>query len=173
MHTPINLIMNFLYQAITIVAIPLTISIIPNAASSHAPVVIISQASSTDFYTRGDEFFNNKDYKGAIEAYTQAIKLNPNFAEAHQSRCLSRLLIGDYPAALGDCNNAISIRPNYADAYRVRGTVRLNLKDIRATVADWQTAANLYNAQGDRKSFEYMMVRLKNVQQELQRIQQR
>jgi tetratricopeptide (TPR) repeat protein len=82
-------------------------------------------------------------------------------------------LIGDYPAALGDCNNAIRIRPNDADAYRIRGTVRLNLKDIRATVADWQTAANLYNAQGDRANFEYMMNRLKNVQQELQRIQQR
>ncbi len=165
--------MNFLYQAITIASIPLTIGIIPKAASSHAPLVIMSQASSTDFYRRGDDFLENKDYKGAIEAYTQAIKLNPNFAEAYQSRCLARLLIGDYVAALVDCNNAIRIRPNYADAYRIRGTVRLNLKDIKATVTDWQTAANLYNAQGDRENFEYMMNRLKNVQQELQRIQQR
>lgn len=123
--------MNFLYQVITIASIPLTIGIIPKAASSNDPLVIMSQASSTDFYTRGDAFFNNKDYKGAIEAYSQAIKLNPNFAEAHQSRCLSRLLIGDYVAALVDCNNAIRIRPDYADAYRIRGTVRLNLKDIK------------------------------------------
>lgn len=172
MHTPLYLTMNSLYQAI-IVVIPLTIGLIPTVASSQTPLVIISQASAIDFYRIGDDFFENKDYKGAIEAYTKAIKLNPNFAEAYQSRCLARLQIDDYPAALVDCNSAIRIRPNYADAYRVRGTVRLNLKDIRATVADWQTAANLYNAQGDRESFEYMMNRLKNVQQELQRIQQR
>jgi tetratricopeptide (TPR) repeat protein len=165
--------MNFLSKAIIITAIPLTIGLIPTVASSQAPLVIISQASAIDFYRIANDFFENEDYKGAIEAYTQAIKLNANFAEAYQSRCLSRLLIRDYPAALVDCNNAIRIRPDYADAYRVRGTVRLGFKDIRATVADWQTAANLYNAQGDRENFEYMMNRLKNVQQELQRIQQR
>lgn len=164
---------NFLYQAITIASIPLTMGVIPKPASSQAPLVILSQANSTDFHRKGEDFLVKKDYKAAIEAYTQAIKLNPNFAEAHQGRCLAKLAIDDYVAALVDCNNAIRVRPNYADAYRIRGTVRLYLKDIKATINDWQTAANLYNAQGDRASFEYMMSRLKNVQQELQRIQQR
>lgn len=73
-------------------------------------------------YEKGHEF----DQK-AIELYTEAIKLNPNYADAYSNRGRVYSKMIRYDQAIYDCNRAIEINPNNARAYYVRGGVYSDL----------------------------------------------
>ena len=63
--------------------------------------------NAEEFLNQGLNHSLQGDYQGAIAAYTQAIKLNPNFAEAYHNRGI--ILTGqlkDYRGAIADFNRA-------------------------------------------------------------------
>ena len=45
-----------------------------------------------DFYIQGEEKYKKRDFQGGVAAYTQAIQLNPNYAEAYNDRELSAII---------------------------------------------------------------------------------
>ena len=51
------------------------------------------------------------DYAGAIEDYTQAIELDPKFAEAYFNRGNAKHSSGDYAGAIEDYTKAIELDP--------------------------------------------------------------
>ena len=97
-----------------------------------------------------------KEYDDAIEAYTSAIALDPNYAAAYNNRgavyaknSLIKALLDknknpriadvyknnadeDYDRAIEDYNKAIALDPNYADAYNNRGAVYAKNSLIKA-----------------------------------------
>ncbi|MFM9161191.1 MAG: tetratricopeptide repeat protein, partial [Dolichospermum sp.] len=75
-------------------------------------------------------------YKVAIAEYTQAIKIDPNYAEAYYNRGKSREKLGDYEGAIVDYTQVIKIDPNYIDAYFMRGDIRSKLGDNEGAIAD-------------------------------------
>ncbi|MEH1820406.1 MAG: tetratricopeptide repeat protein [Nostoc sp.] len=111
--------------------------------------------SAETYYNEGLEKYNNKDFRGAIEDYTQAIQINPNYAAAYINRGLARYDLGDNQAAIQDYNQAIQINPNDAAAYINRGSARSNLEDNQAAIQDYNQAikinpnyANAYYGRG-------------------------
>jgi tetratricopeptide (TPR) repeat protein len=88
------------------------------------------------------------DTKKAIEDYTSAINLKPNFAYAYNNRGNAYLDLGDAKKAIADYNRAIAIDPKYALAYKNRGDAYLKLGEKAAAKKDFQTAAKLYQQQG-------------------------
>ena len=46
----------------------------------------ISRADAKQKFEKADELFQDEDYRGAIQFYTEAIKLNPNLAYAYYNR---------------------------------------------------------------------------------------
>ncbi|WP_295615685.1 tetratricopeptide repeat protein [Chamaesiphon sp. GL140_3_metabinner_50] len=50
----------------------------------------------------GNKLSESGDYKGAIESYTIALKIDPNNAEAYNRRSTARSAIGDYQGAMED-----------------------------------------------------------------------
>jgi tetratricopeptide (TPR) repeat protein len=95
------------------------------------------------YYGRGNAHYNLKDYEGAIEDYTQAIKLNPEFANAYISRGNARRNLEDYEGAIADYNQAIKLNPEYAYAYNNRGAARSDLKDYEGAITDYNQAIQL------------------------------
>ncbi|MFO5473141.1 MAG: tetratricopeptide repeat protein, partial [Dolichospermum sp.] len=93
-------------------------------------------------------FYNNRgivrkqlgDKPGAIDDYTQAIKINPNDAKAYNNRGIVRSELGDKPGAIEDFNQAIKINPNEAKAYYNRGLVRYELGDKQGAIDDFNQA---------------------------------
>ncbi|MBD2628185.1 tetratricopeptide repeat-containing S1 family peptidase [Trichormus variabilis] len=110
--------------------------------------------TADDYFALGLDKENKGDKQGAIVAYTEAIKLNSNYANAYFGRGNARYELGDKQAAIADYNQAIKINPNYAEAYINRGNVRYELGDKQAAIADYNQAIkinpNLANAYYNR-----------------------
>ncbi|GCL37175.1 TPR repeat-containing protein [Sphaerospermopsis reniformis] len=93
-----------------------------------------------DYFALGLDKQNKGDNRGAIVAYTEAIKINPNYAQAYIGRGNARNDLGDKQGAIDDYNQAIKINPNYADAYYNRGIVRDDLGDKQGAIDDYNQA---------------------------------
>jgi TPR repeat len=65
------------------------------------------------------------DPKKAIEYLTNAIKLQPDYADAYYRRGAAYNDLGQFQQSIEDYNEAIRLKPNYADAYNDRGIVYL------------------------------------------------
>lgn len=58
------------------------------------------------YYNMGEIFYNEKDFRGAIDIYTTALKIEPQFAEAYFNRAIARLSIGDTANGIDDLRKA-------------------------------------------------------------------
>ncbi|MFN9615001.1 MAG: tetratricopeptide repeat protein, partial [Dolichospermum sp.] len=89
------------------------------------------------YLNRGNVRYQLGDKQGAIDDYTQAIKINPNLAQAYYNRGIVRDDLGDKPGAIDDYNLAIKFNPNLAQAYNNRGNVRYDLGDNQGAIDDY------------------------------------
>ncbi|MDY7013696.1 MAG: tetratricopeptide repeat protein [Cyanobacteriota bacterium] len=80
-----------------------------------------------DFYVRGAQKLLEKDYRGAIDQYNQAIRLNPRFVEAFLKRAEVRYKLGDDRGTLEDCRQVLEIDPDDPDAHYYQGRARYRL----------------------------------------------
>ena len=63
----------------------------------------------------------------ALSAYNNAIRLNPDFAEAYINRGVVKSKLGKHKEAIADHDIAIRLKPNFAEAYTNRGIAKANL----------------------------------------------
>ena len=95
---------------------------------------------------RGAAYFREGDFDQAIAEYTEAIALDPDYADAYNNRGAAYLRVGDFDQAIADYNTTIAItynnlailtrqydmgcragtvesmlKPDYADAFFNRG----------------------------------------------------
>ena len=99
---------------------------------------------------RGDAAFEAGDYSGAVAEYTQAIALNPNFAEAYNNRGLAYFRLADrehnpsyLDQAVADYNRALELRPDYVNALTNRAIARFEKEDWDGVIADTTRAIQL------------------------------
>jgi tetratricopeptide (TPR) repeat protein len=83
------------------------------------------------------------DLDGAISAYSQAIALAPQDAQALERRgsCLRRK--GELTAALADLSRAVELAPRDAWIWDSRGDVRYKQREIEAAIEDYTQAIAL------------------------------
>ena len=99
--------------------------------------------SAETYYTWGNTKFDLGDYKGAITDYTQAIRLNPDYAKAYFNRGLAKYKLDQHSAAIADYDSAIRLKPDYADAYNNRGVAKGDLGQHFSAIADYDSAIRL------------------------------
>jgi len=102
-----------------------------------------SGSSPQDFYVRAAAKSLEKNYHGAVEDYSQAIELNPEFVEAYLKRGMARYKLGDDRGTLKDCNQALQINPNLAQAYYYQGRARYRLGYTQAAIEAYTQAIRL------------------------------
>ncbi|MBD2441669.1 tetratricopeptide repeat protein [Dolichospermum sp. FACHB-1091] len=108
------------------------------------------------YKARGDSHWNLKNYKQAIDDYTQAIKLDTKNANYYARRGLTYLQLKDYKQAIDDYTQAIKLDTKNANYYARRGFAYFQLKDYKQAINDWTQAIKLdpknagyYGARGD------------------------
>lgn len=85
----------------------------------------------------------NSDFKGALESYSEAIKIDPSYAPAWFFRGNTRFNLKDIEGAIADYSKAIKLKPDYADAYANRGDANFSLNRRDAACKDYQKAEQL------------------------------
>lgn len=96
--------------------------------------------TAQDFYLRGTLRTQKKEYRQAIEDYTEAIKLNPKFVDAYLKRCEMRYKMGDNQGVLDDCYQIFNINPNVAKAHYYQGRARYSLGYTQPAIKSYDLA---------------------------------
>jgi tetratricopeptide (TPR) repeat protein len=112
--------------------------------SVQAAVPTDSVQVAQSYLERGDALSDTRDYAAAIGAYSSAIQLKPDFAEAYNNRGFAYYLNGNPELAIADFTRAIELRPNYPKAYNSRGVVYMaNGYESSKAIADFDRAIAL------------------------------
>ena len=79
-------------------------------------------------------------FDGAIDDYSEAVRLNPKDPEAPFNRGMAYLRTDKYDLAARDFTEVISLQPKNADAYVYRGIIRVYQNREKEAEADFQKA---------------------------------
>ena len=91
----------------------------------------------------GVEYVEAGHHEIAIQEYTKAIRLDPDYALAYYNRGSSYAHLGEYQAAINDFDNVIQIDPDNADAYHNRGRSYDQLGERHNAINDYTKAIQL------------------------------
>jgi tetratricopeptide (TPR) repeat protein len=80
------------------------------------------------------------DLKKIIYLYSQAIKINPKFAEAYSARASVQAMKGEIKPVIDDYTQAIQLSPKLASAYNERGYIWLALGNVKDAHDDFNKA---------------------------------
>jgi len=83
-----------------------------------------------------------EDEEEKLRLYSEAIRLDPTFAQAYYSRGLAREKT-DPEAALADYDEAVRINPDDENALAMRGALRDKLRDFNGAIEDLDEAIRL------------------------------
>lgn len=103
-----------------------------------------------DFRGKAAKSYASGEFEDAINFYTQAILLNPNFALYYAKRAQAFIKLSKPNAAIRDCDNAIKLNPDCASAYKFRGRANRLLGDWESAAKDLRQACKLdYDDEAD------------------------
>ena len=96
---------------------------------SWAQVSAVSnRAKAIELFERGEKALANKEYFKAQAHYTEAIRLDPKYAEAYRARGITREYLGENAKALTDFNIFVDLRPEDSEALFNRAVLRFEAK---------------------------------------------
>ena len=99
--------------------------------------------SALDYFIRGYRAGEAGNYAEAIDEYTNAIRLNPDYASAYNNRGVVYGNLGEPEKEMADYTKAIELIPNYALAYFNRGNLCYNQGETEKAMADYTKAIEL------------------------------
>ena len=96
-------------------------------------------------------------------AAEEAIRLNPDFADAYSNHGLEKSELGDKQGAIADYNEVIRLNPDYALAYYNRGLIKKERGEKQEALADFRKALELYQQQGNTEWYSNSRDRIKDL----------
>ncbi|KAL8137201.1 hypothetical protein V2J09_003202 [Rumex salicifolius] len=102
-----------------------------------------------DLEKKAKEAFIDDHFELAVDLYSQAIDLNPNYAELFADRAQANIKLQNFPEAVADANRAIELDPSMAKAYLRKGTACLKLEEYQTAKIAFQAGVSL--APGDTR----------------------
>ena len=96
-----------------------------------------SEGSAVIHNKSGRENYHRNEYEKAVNDFTQAISIYPQFAEAYKNRGDAYSKLERYNNALADYDKAISLDPKYTEAYEARVLNYERIKQYDRVIADY------------------------------------
>ena len=118
----------------------------------------ILELQARAWFSIGYLYSEKGDLEKSMDAYTKAIRLNPNNFKAYYNRGIVKSYLDQHEAAIVDYDQAIRLNPALADLYTNRGNAKNKLGQYEAAIADYDQAIRLnpnnplaYNNRGNTK----------------------
>lgn len=92
------------------------------------------------FLNRGTLHAMRDERTNAIDDFTQALNLKPNYLQALSSRSFEYMNIAQYDKALADANKLIALVPDSPEGYAKRGMIYESCEMFGEAVTDWNRA---------------------------------
>ena len=92
---------------------------------------------------KGEGFRKNGDTAAAKEEYERAVKLDPEFIEAHMGMGQVFYSEGLFAEALRSFERAVALEPGYAAAYVARGSMLVSLGEEKKALDDFEEALKI------------------------------
>ncbi|KAM6153302.1 RNA polymerase II-associated protein 3 isoform 2-T2 [Erethizon dorsatum] len=92
---------------------------------------------------KGNTFFKQGKYDGAIEWYTRGMDADPYNPVLPTNRASAYFRLKKFAVAESDCNLAIALNRNYAKAYARRGAARFALQKLEDAKKDYEKVLEL------------------------------
>ena len=111
-----------------------------------------------DLFAKGCEKVSGKDFNGAIDDFSEVIRLYPDVKMGYENRGVARFYLQDFTGALADFNRALEIDPGDYNTLGRRGWAKFNLQDYNGAIQDFTSALDgvknkvqYYNIRGQAK----------------------
>jgi len=95
------------------------------------------------WYRQGHYLSEQEKFTEAVQAFNQALQIDPDNPLALNGRGYAQLRLRNYKGAIDDCTQAIELNPNYANAYVNRSVAKRALGDIPGAREDLHRAVEL------------------------------
>ena len=112
-------------------------------SSATAGIFHHNIAAAEGYNGRGDARLGNEEIEQAILDFAEALRVDPNNAEACNNLGRAFTLKKDFDRAIEYFGCAIQIDAKYAWAYYNRGRTRFLMKDFRKALSDYSEAIRL------------------------------
>ncbi len=99
--------------------------------------------SAYDLFQKAMEEFIGRNYEESIEAFTQAIEMDPELKLAVMSRGSAYFKLDRLDEARSDFDRVVEIDPTNARAYHLRGLVNDKSGDHQSALADFSKAIDI------------------------------
>ena len=103
--------------------------------------------NAQEAFELGAKYLEKQDLHNALVAFREAIRIDPDLAQAHNGLSVTCELMGNRPQALLACCEAIRLDPSVPEFYRTRGNIYDRMGDEAAADADWSKAEDLEASQ--------------------------
>jgi tetratricopeptide (TPR) repeat protein len=114
-----------------------------NKTTSNFVVTTGNNKTFKSLFYEGLELYNKKDFLGAIEKYSEAIKVFSNDSNTYGNRGMAYLEIEDYEHAINDFNKVIELDDNKSEGYNSRGVVYFKKGDEIKALGDFNKAIEI------------------------------
>ncbi|TLU96235.1 tetratricopeptide repeat protein [Dyadobacter sediminis] len=113
-----------------------------------------SKKDAADFFLKGNQALNQKNYAEAVRFYNEAIAKNADFSDAYLNKGISLLKMNKAEEAFDVLSEAIRIDPTLVQANLVRAETSLHLGRLREVRQDLQAIEKQY-----RDSTRYYLIK--------------
>jgi tetratricopeptide (TPR) repeat protein len=110
------------------VSILLVVLLLAPPAALGQAAAVSNRAKAIELFERGEKAMANKEYFKAQAHYTEAVRLDPKYAEAYRARGIAREYLGESAKALTDFNIYVDLRPEDSEALFNRAVLRFEAK---------------------------------------------
>jgi tetratricopeptide (TPR) repeat protein len=108
--------------------------------AAAAPAVAEEELTAQQWFERG---LNAVDPDEKLRFYSNAIRLNPDYAKAFNNRGIARSERGDLDGAIRDYGEAIRLNPDFAEPFNNRGLARSGKGYLEGAIQDYNEAIRL------------------------------
>ncbi|RYG65432.1 tetratricopeptide repeat protein [archaeon] len=115
-------------------------------AASAGPSKEDLEKQAEEMKLKGNSAIAQKDYKTAVEHYSEAIKLSsegPNSHVYYCNRAAASCYLNQYEDAVNDCLSSVALSPDYVKAFSRLGLAYYHLEKFQEALDAYERAAEL------------------------------